>query len=165
MSAVLPGLSLAVLAAIAVLPSGLGAGAVLWQPLPLLAAVFFWASRDDDRLGALAVFMAGLTVDVLGGGGLIGLWALLALLTYLFALVLRPLVSHSFGRQWLSFGGAMIGENAAHFSLATAVAPGYIALWDFVMAALVGFGIYPVVSVILSGLAAIGRPRTIRQVI
>lgn len=165
MSAVLPGLSLAVLAAVAVLPSGLGAGDVLWQPLPLLAAVYFWASRDDDRLGALAVFMAGLTVDVLGGGGLIGLWALLALLTYLFALVLRPLVSLSFGRHWLSFGAAMIGVHFVHFALATAVAPSYVALWDFAMAALVGFAIYPVVSVILTGLAAIGRRPIIRRVI
>lgn len=161
MSYLLPGLSLAFFAAVGVLPSGLGGGEVLWQPLPLLAAIFYWGSREDDPIGPGGVFLAGLSVDVLGGGGLIGLWALLALATYMCAMAQRAMAAHSLLRHWPAFGGAMIVVNGLHFAIASVFGHGLLAWPAFVIAALVGMVVYPAVALLLTGLGAIGRTRPV----
>ena len=165
MSGLLPVLSLAVFTAVAVLPSGLGGGEVLWQPLPLLAAIFYWGSREANPIGPGGIFIAGLSVDLLGGGGLIGLWALLGLATYLCAMALRAMVLHSLLRHWAAFGVAMVVVNGLHFVVASVFGHGLLAWPAFVIAALVGMAVYPAVALLFAGMGAFGRTRPAGRVI
>lgn len=93
--------SVAVLTLIAALPWGVPAADRFFLPLLPVVAVHYWALRHDAWLPEWAVFIAGLTLDVLTHGPL-GYWALIYLLVHLTAtLSSRLAVEGTLGRLML----------------------------------------------------------------
>ena len=76
--------SVAVLTLIAALPLGIPAGDRFFLPLLPVVAIHYWTLRHDAWLPEWAVFLAGLTLDILTHGPL-GYWALIYLLVHLTA--------------------------------------------------------------------------------
>lgn len=97
-----PTLSVAVLALLAVLPWGLPPDGRFVLPLLPFIAIHYWTSRHADRLSEWVPFAAGLSVDVLSDGPL-GYWSLIYLVGYAIALEAQLVKGTGpFGR-WLLF--------------------------------------------------------------
>jgi len=120
-----PGLSVAVLALVAVLPWGLPPDARFVLPLLPFIAIHYWMSRHPDRLSVWVPFAAGLAVDVLSNGPL-GYWSLIYLVGYMLAAEAHHVTGTGAAGRWLIF--------LASLAILVAAAWGIASLYDLELA-------------------------------
>lgn len=114
----IPVLSTAVLTLLATLPWGLPPEARFFLPLLPFTAIYFWVVRRPGLMPEWAVFLAGLTTDVLTHGPL-GFWSLVYLVGYIFA---RALPQTPFGaplQRWAYFCLALCLLGAVQWVIAS----------------------------------------------
>jgi rod shape-determining protein MreD len=148
---VVPALSIAVLALIAVLPWGLPPDARFVLPLGPFIAIHYWASRHPDRLSEWVPFAAGLAVDVLSNGPL-GYWSLIYLVGYMIAVEAHLVTATGPAGRWLVFLASLALLVTAAWLIASLY---YLELADwrpFAWAALLAGLAYPACALVLRSL-------------
>ncbi len=157
----LPGLTLAVLALFAVMPLGLPAEERLWQAFPLLIAIFYWAVHSDDAVSERGAFLSGLTIDLLGGGPL-GLWALLGLVTFACAVLARDATRFSAFARWFAFAISVIALGVAYVFVTAIILGTFSDPRNYLYAGGIALVLYPPLALVLSMIAGLRskRPRT-----
>jgi len=148
MRVLMPGVTLVCFVVVAVAPLGLSAENRILAVMPLLASVHYWALRYEGAVSEYGAFVAGLGVDVLGGGPL-GLWALVGLSVYVIATLSRPLRGVTSIGRWGLFGLAVAGALLVFALLGAGVlgqSVDFAALGWALLAAMAG---YPAVALCL----------------
>lgn len=162
MRAVLPSLALAAATLLAALPWGVPAGARLAPPLLVAALLFALDARRADAVPEWVAFASGVAMDVVSQGPL-GFWAMLYLLAFALAEVLRPTPRVP--------GGALVGDAlaylaatgvvaAAAFGLASLYALQWAEAWPYAFAGVTVALAYPAVALaagVLDPIARAGR--------
>ncbi|MDX2308284.1 MAG: hypothetical protein NW216_08610 [Hyphomicrobium sp.] len=141
----LPGLSLAALTIIAVLPWGLAASYRF--VLPLLPVIFIheWAIRNPSPLPAWAVFASGLAVDILTAGPL-GYWSLIYLVAYVLSVEVGTLSRSEPALRWVSFAIVLVLVVAVAWSIASLYFFEAAEMSGFLWAALWAMLAYPLLA-------------------
>ncbi|MFN4088161.1 MAG: rod shape-determining protein MreD [Alphaproteobacteria bacterium] len=140
-----------VVAVVSVLPWPLPGGSTVTPPLPL-AIVYYWALQRDDVMTPPAVFMLGLTQDMLGGAPL-GLNALVLLLVA--ALVRyrgRPVARQPFVVLWWGYAVVAALAEAALWGVGSVYQFALLAPQPFLVQYLLGVCLYPLLSLLCAGL-------------
>ncbi len=150
-SRIVPALSVAMLALLAVLPWGLPADGRFVLPFLPVVAIHYWASRHPERLSAWVPFAAGLVVDVLSNGPL-GFWPLLYLGATMLGVEAHGFNTTSATARWALFVAALIALVAAAWGVASLY---HVTLADwrpFAWAAWMAALSYPLVAFVLRAL-------------
>ena len=114
----MPVLSVAVLTLAAALPWGLAAEDRFVLPLLPVIAIYQWTLDPDAWLPEWAIFLAGLTLDVLTQGPL-GYWALVYLFTYIVALFASRVPAETAARRMALLAGTIVAVTAFSWALAS----------------------------------------------
>jgi rod shape-determining protein MreD len=113
-----PTLTVAIAILLTVLPYGFSRG-VFTTPAFALIPVFFWATYKPDLLPIPAVFLLGLSQDLVTAGP-VGLWAMVFLITYSVTLwQSEQIEGQPFRVQWLGFAAATAVGSIAGWFLAS----------------------------------------------
>lgn len=148
---VVPAITVAVLALVAVLPWGLPPDGRFVLPLLPFIAIHYWASRHPDRLSEWAPFAAGLSVDVLSNGPL-GYWSLIYLAGYMIAVEAHLVRGTGPWGRWLVFLTSLVVLVAAAWGIASLYYLELAAWRPFAWAALMAGLAYPAFALILRSL-------------
>ena len=149
------GLALAVLS---VLPWPLPGAPAVTPALPL-AVVYYWTLQRDDVLPPPALFLLGLTQDLLGGAP-IGLNALILLLAAALIQVNRgPVARQAFAVTWFGFAILAALAEAALWAIGSLYFLVPLAPQPFLVQYLLGVCLYPPLSLLFAGVqrAVVGR--------
>lgn len=154
----IPVLSMAVLTLLAALPWGLPPGARFFLPLLPYVAIHFWLVRRPGLMPEWAVFLAGLTTDVLTHGPL-GFWSLVYLLGYLTARALPQSVVTTTLQRFANFCLTLGVLALAQWTIASVYFVDYAEWRPVVSGTLAAILAYPVVGLIFRPLSLLWMPR------
>lgn len=147
-----------VLAIAAVLPWPLPGAPPVTPALPL-AVVYYWTLQRDDVLPPPAVFLLGLTQDMLGSAP-IGLNALVLLLaSAVIRMRRRPVARQPFAVTWWGFAVVAAVAEAALWAFGSLYVFTLLAPQTFLVQYLLGVCLYPPLSLLFAGLqrAVVGK--------
>lgn len=156
----MPVLSVAALTFAAALPWGLAAEDRFVLPLLPVIAIYYWTLDPDAWLPDWAIFIAGLTLDVLTQGPL-GYWALVYLCAYTVAMLLsrRPAASVAGRMAFLAF--AIVAVTGFAWLLASLY---FLQLlnwrpyaWSALVTIVVAFALAPLLGISWSGAKSAAR--------
>lgn len=111
-------------------------------PLYPLMVVFFWGTHRGDLMTPGAIFTTGLLYDLLSGAPP-GLWALVFLLAYALAVVLRDTFGRVLYSAWAVFAVTCTAACVVAWALASLYAWTLVNPLSFAVQGAVSIGLYP----------------------
>ncbi len=140
-------LSVLGLCALAVAPNLAGIS-LFALPLIPLAAIHYWAMRDDGTQTGVVAFICGLFVDAATGGPF-GYWALMYLAGHFAAALLTRVTPALFPLTWIAFGLNLVFVACLAWILAALLADTPVAVWPFLKTIPWVFIVYPLIALVL----------------
>ncbi len=113
-----PFASLAILTLVAALPWGLPPEDRFFLPLLPIVAIHYWSLRHGSLIPEWAVFLAGLTLDVLTHGPL-GYWSLIYLVAHSLAILSAPIASRGVAARIGLFALALVAVTVMAWAVSS----------------------------------------------
>lgn len=140
-----PSVLISCLTLVSALPWGLPPDGRFVLPLMPIAAIHFWAVRDDARLVEWFVFLAGLTLDVLSNGPL-GFWSAIYLGAYALSVLAAGSVRGVRLGRWLSLVGVMTVLALMEWALSSLYYFEFADLWPLALGSIAVVLFYPILA-------------------
>jgi rod shape-determining protein MreD len=145
---IVPALSVAILAVLAVLPWGLPSQSRFVLPLLPFIAIHYWVSRKHQRLPEWVVFFCGLAVDVLTNGPL-GYWSFIYLAGFALSSGARDIRNDTLVTRWLLFLSTLAVLVICAWGLSSLYFFDLVEWTPFAWAAVAAGLAYPFIAVLL----------------